>query len=248
MFSSQHIVPAAILILAAAFPNWTAAQDWVRLPEKSRDVTIEGQQLKIVIRPEIRFTDGPANNIIADLRAYVHLEDLQNKAPALLRVLAEKKSDCDTRWSFPSMAPVIVQNGKLKIAGQVRLEKWACVGPLKTRLARETADFVIALYPSNQTSEVVMKAELERFDLGNSLLGGFENQLRDMLSGQLDEVFARDDMKLRFPPEVASINPRFAAAEIKDAGGGKGELFMEAQATIRASEMTKILSLIAKQN
>jgi hypothetical protein len=33
---------------------------------------------------------------------------------------------------------------------------------------------------------------------------------------------------------------------ISDAGGGKAELFMEAQATVRASDMTRIMSLIAK--
>ena len=52
-------------------------------------------------------------------------------------------------------------------------------------------------------------------------------------------------MKFKFPPEVASVNPRFVDAHLVDTGG-KGELYVEATAVIRAADMTRILLLITK--
>jgi hypothetical protein len=226
-------------------PQRAVAQDWNKLPEQSRDIAVDGQQVRILVRPEIRFSDAPSGNIVADLRATAGLDDLQDKASALLRRLAEKKSRCETHWSFPELSPAVAQAGKLKISGRVRVEKWICK-PFKTRLGQETASFTVALYPVNRTSEIAVKAELEQFDLGNSLLGAVEDELRAMISNELGKAFDGDDLKFKLPPEVSGINPQFTAAEIRDAGGGKGQLFMQAQATIRASEMNKLLSIISK--
>ena len=237
------LVPIAV----AAISTPLAAQEWVRLPEKNREIAIDGHRVKVVVRPEIKFTDGPASNIIAQLRAYARLDDLQDKAPALLRAFAERKSDCGTRWSFPNLSPVTIWGGKLKVSGQVRVEQWLCAGPLKTYLARETADFTIALYPVNKVKEVIVDAELEHFDLGKSLLGGIGHELRDVISGLLNKVYS-EDMKFKFPEEIASITRNSRRPSSGTRVAARGELFMEAQATIRASDMTKILSLVTKQN
>jgi phytoene dehydrogenase-like protein len=65
-----------------------------------------------------------------------------------------------------------------------------------------------------------------------------------MLSSALRRVFDDDGAKFKFPPEVAAINPRFTRADLVDAGSGKGELQVEAEAVIRAADMPRIMSLI----
>jgi hypothetical protein len=238
------LVAAAIVV--AILPTSAPAQEWDKLAEITRVVPIEGQQVKLVVRPESRFTNAADNKILAELRAYARLDELQDKAATILHTLAGKKSSCETRWSFPSLSPVAVADGRLKLSGQVRVEKWNCK-LIKTKLVRETADFRLALYPVNNTSEIGLKAELEHFDLGKSLIRGLQGEIRELISGEIEKSLARDDAKFRFPPEISSLNPRFTAAEIKDAGGGKGELFMQAAATIGAAEMGKLLTIIAKQ-
>jgi hypothetical protein len=243
-----RLFAALFLVIAATVPIQAMAQQWVKLPEKAQQVMIDGLQVKVVVRPEISFVDGPDNKIVANLRAYAGLDDLQDKAPALLRALAERKSDCGTRWSFPDLAPTTVHDGKLKVGGQVRVVQWACIGPLKTILASETADFVVALYPLNRESEIVAAAELEKFDVGAGLLRSLDadRELRGAISDLLNKAFGGEDTKFKFPPEVMSISPKFTNAGIRDTGGGKGELFIEARATIGAGDMARIMSLIAK--
>ena len=65
---------------------------------------------------------------------------------------------------------------------------------------------------------------------------------------ELSKIFSGDDAKFTLPLEIASLKPRFTVAEIRDVGDGTGELFIEAEAPIAASDMTKLLSLIAKPN
>jgi hypothetical protein len=221
------------------------AQDWSKLRDRRQLVTIEGLQVTILVRSEARFSDRPAG-IQLNLRAGAGLDDLQAKTSDILRALAAKKSICEARWSLPQLSPATVQEGKLKVSGQVRVETWLCAGPLKTFIARETADFVIALQPLRADDEVAVTAELEHFDLGKSLLGGIGNELKKLLASALKQVFDSDAAKLKFPPEVASIKPRFTRADLVDAGDGKAELQVEAEAVIRAADMPKIMALIDK--
>jgi hypothetical protein len=242
----QRFGLAAAAMAVAMLPTSAPAQEWEKLAEITRDVSIEGQQVKLVVRPESRFTNAPDNKILAELRAYARLDELQDKAPTVLHKLAGEKSSCETRWSFPSLAPVAVADGRLKLSGQVRVEKWTCK-VIKTKLVQETADFRLALYPVNNTSHIAMKADLEHFDLGKSLIRSLEGEIRGLIAGEIAKSLARDDMRFAFPPKISSLNPRFTAAEIRDAGSGKGELYMQAAATIGAAELGKLLAIIAEQ-
>jgi hypothetical protein len=243
---SQVAFVGAFAFILATASSKTDAQDWVPLPDKTQVLIVEGQQVTISVRSEARFSEGQSGGIILNFRARARLDDFQAKVPDILRALAAKKSRCETRWSFPQLSPATVQSGKLKVEGQVRAEQWVCAGPLKTRVARETADFIIALRPVPSGSEMAVAAELEKFDLGNSMLSGVEDELKQALSSSLGKVFHGDGAKLRFPPEVASINPRFTAARLADAGQGKGELDVEAEALLRAADMAKIMALITR--
>lgn len=239
-----------IFLGASIFQGGAFAQEWARLPDRSRTVAINGQQVTFVARPEARFVDGPNNAILAGVRVSARLDDLQDKAHGILQSLAQQKSNCGTRWSFPSLAPTAIRDGKLVVAGALRVEQWVCAGPLKTFLASQTATFVLGLSPRIVENEIRLTAELEKFDLGGGVLGisPITNELKDAVSAALDNAFASQDAKLRFPPEVASINPQFTAAEIRAADAGRGEIYVEAQATVRASDMTRIMTLLSKQN
>ena len=234
-----------LLLIAAPYPG-AEAQEWTKLKEKTHQILLQGQTAEIVIRPEVRFTDGPNNVIIVELRAYARLDDLQDKAPALLQALAAQRSNCETRWNFPSLATT-VQNEKLKVGGQLRVVQWACIGPLKTIIASETADFLVALHPVSDGNRVFLKSEIEKFDLGGGLLNslGAGDTIRNILADLLKRTVG-EDTKLEIPPEFATINPTFTNAGIRDTGNNRGELVVEANATIGAKDLTRIMSLIAK--
>ena len=60
----------------------------------------------------------------------------------------------------------------------------------------------------------------------------------------LNDALSRDDMKFRFPPEYAAMQPKFTDARIVDLDGGAGELHAEASAVIRAADIPTILALL----
>lgn len=244
--SQLAFVCAFAFILGTLFSFGTSAQDWLNLPEKPQVVTVEGQRINIVVRPEARFSDGESGGIVLNLRARVRLDDLQTKAPDILRALAAKKTSCQRRWSFPQLSPATVHGGRLRIGGQVRVEQWICTSFLKTYVARESAHFIVALHPVQRENEVTVAADLEKFDLGKSILPGVRDELKQVLSSALSKVFDSEGMKFKFPPEIASINPRFTDTHLADAGDGKGEFHIEADAVIRAADMAKIMTLITK--
>lgn len=245
-FSSlAHLVGAIALILTATGCSEARAQEWQKLSDKTQVVTLEGQPVTIVVRTEVRFSDGQSGGIDMSAKARASLDDLQAKGPDILRALASHKSSCDTRWSFPQVLPATVQGGKLKIEGQAHAEQWLCSGPLKTRLIEATADFTVALQPARRETEIGMSAEIERFEV-HGALSGLSGDLKQLLSSSLSRLVEGDAMKFKFPPEVANVNPRFTDAHLVDAGEGKGELHVEATAVIRAADMARILSLIAK--
>jgi len=102
---------------------------------------------------------------------------------------------------------------------------------LKTIVASETADFVVALHPINRETEIVVAAELEKLDLGGGLLRtlGASDEVRNMLAGLLNNVFGGEDTKLKFPRRSqASIqvhrcwNPRCGRRQGRAFHGGAG--------------------------
>lgn len=236
------------IALSAILQSQASAQNWTKLPDVKQVLTVEGLQVTIITRPEMRFSEGPDKSTALSLRARVRLDDLQEKVPTLLHALATSKSTCATRWSFPELNPSAVQNGRLKVGGKVRIVQWLCAGPLKTILAQETARFVIALFPSHTDHEVAVTAELEEFDVGGGLVNslGVDDEIKRTVSTLLAKAFSGDDAKFRFPHEVADLKPKFTSASVSDAGGGKGELLVEAAATVTPSDMTKFLTLFLK--
>lgn len=234
-----------IFVLASAVLSAATAQEWVALPQRIEAVMIEGQQVTIPFRPEIRFPRGAGNGFVLYLRARAHLGELQRKTPAILAALAARESNCETRWSFPQLPPPAVAEGRLRIAGQVRLEQWLC-GVLKTRLARETADFVIAVFPILRAGELAVAAKLEHFDLGRSLLGdvGLADIIRHALSEQLSRVL--DTVRLGFPPEIVALQPQFTGAELRKAGDETAEIVVQAQVSVAAGEVSMIMGLITR--
>lgn len=245
----MRCLAALILVIASSFSHIASAQEWTKLADITKTVPVQGQQVTLVIRPELRFSEGPGHATTVTARALMRLDDLQQKVPNLLRAIAEQKSNCGTRWSFPRIDPVVVETGKLKLRGQLQLQQWVCAGPLKTFIASQTADFVLAIYPQRTDNEVALTADLEAFDPHGALgMVGAGNELRNIVDAELKRALSADSLRLKFPPDLASISPRFSAAEIRDAGSGNGELFVEAQADITPADMPKILSWIASAN
>jgi len=233
------------LMLAPTLRSGARAQEWQTLPDKTQVANLEGKQVRFVIRPEVRFFDNPKGGIDMSARARARLDELQTMGPDILGALASNKSNCETRWSFPQLAPVTLQGGKLRIEGQLHAEQWLCVGPVETVILEATADFVITLSPIRRDQEVAVDADLERFDV-HGPLSPLSDALRDFLSSFLHQTVERDDMKFTFPPEVASVNPRFTGAHLDDVGSRMAELSIEATALVRAADMARILALITK--
>jgi hypothetical protein len=234
----------ALFLLGGTRASGAAEDEWQSLPERQEIATIEGQQVTFVIQPQVRFSDGP-DGIILDVRADAHLDELQAKAPQILHALAANKSNCETRWSFPELSPTTIQDGKLRIGGKVRVEQWVCAGSLETRLARETADFVIAMHPVRSPDTISMAAEIASFDLGQSMLEGVEDEVRRQLSSSLTEALDDDDAKLRFPAEVAVFEPQFTDARLINLAGGGDALHVEASTVVQAADLAKVISLIS---
>lgn len=237
---------ALTLFIVGLLPATGSADEWTPFPDITRTVAVGGQQVTLVIRGELRFSDGPVKGMLASARASTRLDELQQKIPELLKKVAEQKSSCTTRWSFPSLQPGTIEGGKLKVGGQVKVEQWVCTDGLvkiKTFLASQSADFILAVFPKLTAGELSLDAELEKFQPhGAAGRLGLGDELRDILQNELKKALGSE--KLQFPPEIAAIKPRFTAAEIRDVGGGKGELFLEAQADITPADMTNILQLI----
>jgi len=222
--------------------------DWIALKPRSEVINLRGQSVTIIIRPEARIQ---ATNVgwKLELRAFAGLGDLQAKAPAMLAALAAGKTSCTDRWSFPSLQPIAVSGGKLMISGEIRFEKWACEKILgqevKTRLFQETAGFGIAVFPAFDATEVRLQADLERFDLGQSLLDDLDldDELVALLERELASALSGDSARLGFPEEVRALNPTFTQAEIRD-GGSEAVLFAAAEAPLSLAAVAEVMALL----
>lgn len=228
----------SLLLLLPAHGQTSGA---TTLPVISRTLTFENQTVVIDIVPSLSldFADGAA---VLHLDARGSLGDLVAKMPDALRHLADRKSKCTQRWSFPSLDPPAIVDGRMKVAGKVRVELWTC-GVVKTRLARETADFVLAVRPEHAPDRITIKAEIERFDLGQSLLGslGLEEAVRDALRDALQSALGGDAASIGFPEAVMPFGPTFTGARLSSEQGTP-EMIVSATARPSAADATALLT------
>jgi hypothetical protein len=253
MLAPMSLTTAVLACLAALWVSCSAnAQSTIRPADEKRVIRAEGVEITLAIRSEVTLANLPAGGIRVGIRARASLDDLQAKGPNVLRAIAKKDSDCRTRWSFPNIPPIVIQDGRLGIEGRVHAEKWLCEKVLgnevKTRLVSVTADFVVTLRPVHTESEVAVSATIEKLDLGSGVPDDLEREVKRRLSASLSQALAGDDKKLKFPPEIADTQPRFTKAAIAAVQDGKGELDAEAEAVIRnAEDLAKIMGLIARR-
>ena len=229
------------LLLLLLLPEYGQSQGATTVPTISRTLTFENQTIVIDIVPSLslEFADGGA---VLHLDATGSLADLAAKIPEALRHLAVRKSKCTQRWSFPSLDPPAIVDGRMKVGGQVRVEVWTC-GLVTTRLARETADFVLAIRPEHAPDRITIKAELERFDLGQSLLGslGLDGAVRDVLRDALQSALGGDAASIGFPEAVMPFGPTFTGARLSSERGTP-EIVVSATARLSAADATALFA------
>lgn len=215
-----------------------AANSMFALPPIEKTVAVEGLSFAVPIRLEASFAGRGVK-----LRVTVSLAGLQEQAAPILHALAARKSRCETRWSFPELATPIASGGRLRIAGTVRAEFWLC-GLVKTKLGRDTADFTLAVFPLASPEAISVRAELDRFDLGPSLLAdlGLEDELRNTIEAELNRTLAGDSADFAFPPEIAALGPKFTGVELRD-NAGIAEIGATAEATADAATILKLIQL-----
>ena len=230
------------LIACISFLSTSAVADsMVSLPTIERTATIEGQSFTIPIHPEVSFGDG-----ILKLKVTLSLAGFQQKSSLILQALAARKSRCETRWSFPELATPAVSGGRLRISGKFRAELRLC-GLIKTKLGRDTADFTLAVFPTMLPDQISVRAELERFDLGRSLLAdlGLEDELRKTIETELNRALS-GGANLAFPAEIAALGPRFTGIELVDKDG-TAQIAATSEAAADPATLLKLVRLFHNQ-
>ena len=244
LLKSLVVLPVLLLL-----SGWAVAAEWKALRDRPETITIQGQAVALVIRSEIMTADIAQGGIRLDLRSRAALDDLQDKGPAIFTALAAAKSSCSTRWSFPRVDRPAIADGKLIVSGEVRVQKWICDRWLGDHeLLSQSATFVLSATPVIADNRATLSVTAEQLDLGG-LLGelGVDGELRGVLQGALGKAMSADAAGISFPAEVAPLDPRIVSLAILPTGGGRGELVIEATATMAgAQDLMQVLELLDK--
>lgn len=231
------------LIFAA---GQVASQEWQALPDRHEQLVIEGQVIDLLIRSQILPSDIEGGGMQLGVRSRVSLDDLQNKAGAILAASATAKSSCSTRWSFPRIDPPKIGAEKLIISGELRVEKWVCDDFLGDfEVGSQSATFSMSAEPTVVGNRATLTASLDDLNLGG-LIGelGIDDELRRVLGQELADAMSGEGASFSFPEELAAANPRIVAVTIEPTGTGRGDLFIEATATI--SDAAALAQIIAQ--
>jgi hypothetical protein len=219
-----------------------AAEGWTSLKPRTETVKIEGQKVELGLTPSFRIGEDALA-----VRLLVDLGDFQRKAPAILAHLAERKSKkCGLRWSFPDLAVPKFAGGKLRFEGKLRAEQRACALGAKTRLWRETADFVLNAIPVAVDNHVEFDATVDEFDLGKSIFKeiGAEEQVKTFVQGAVKQLMADDDLRLDFPKEVRDLKPTLEAVSLQEGQGGNAVLAISASVKTDAKMLQELGKLL----
>jgi hypothetical protein len=222
-----------------------AQEGWTSLKARTETVKIEGQKVALGLAPSFRIADD-----VLSVRLIVDLADFQRKAPAILAHLADRKSKkCGMRWSFPDLPAPKFANGKLRFEGKLRAEQRACALGAKTRLWRETADFVLSAAPVAVENHVEFDATVEAFDLGKSVFKeiGAADQVKTFVQGAVKDLMADDDLRLDFPKEVRDLNPKLEAVSLQAGQGGNAQLAVSATVKADAKMLQDLGKLLLSQ-
>lgn len=231
----------AVIALAALAPARATEVAWTQLPVIERVLPIEAIPVRIVLRPEVRLTPA-SQQFLLEARSSISLSDLQTKAAAIVNAAAQRISNCDSRWSFPSFQRPDLAEGRLRLSGRIRFEKWPCALPARFR-PRQDADFVVALSLARSDTEIRLVAKLEAFDLRSDLvaLAGLEDDIVRALQREIDKRLAEVG-RFSLPEPLLAFKPSFTAAEI-NARDGEAELLVSASAHVSPADIPTILNM-----
>ena len=237
---SGALLRVAAIGLLAAVPRLAVAQGFEPLPSSTELKTIENQEVRLEIRPEIRITTAGNKNTV-DLKVHVDLSDLQAKSTNILNAMIARQNTGGLEWSFPTLGVPIAVDGTLQIAGEVRVK-----GELLGIEATETATFVLALTPQHTETMISVVANLVHFDLGDSVLGdiGIESFLRDLVAAELGNALSDDDAVLALPDKLMEFGFTIIDAAVIDVGGN-AELVATATTELDGPQLTRALAALA---
>ena len=220
----------ALLLLIFPCLQPAVAQDWSELPEWSVRPKVLGQETAIVLKPKNRISPGQNSLQKLEIDISVDISDALAKVPAMLAAVARKKSEkCGTRWSFPELTPLVVENGDIRLAGTIRAKQYACALGTKAKLAQITGDFVVMLAPF-WTSEILgLKAELKQFQLNNVAASdlGLEDELNEGLQLLLDRLI--EGAAAKIPSHIQALRPVIEGATFID---NEEQIYLAAKAHI----------------
>lgn len=221
----------AALFLAITLPARGA--EWKKAPDFETTKDIEGEKVRFAFKPEYLANDPVEGKVRLDVRSDVGLKDFQDKIPAILMALAERKSKgCGVRIKLRELSPVVLDAGSLRIDGTVRVElRQKLLGKCK-KIARETADLVVTARPLVGGDHVFFEVAVEDLNLGKSLLQGMEGEIRALAEDALSKVVREDKARFGFPKEVADLSPVFDTIELRAGQGSEAVAHVTAHADL----------------
>ena len=178
------------------------------------------------------------DRLLLNLEVRSTLSDFLAKAPSILRNLADRKTNCEQRFSFHRIDVPQIKNSKIYLSGELRFEQWICK-PFKTRIVSETASFSVSLYPEPQDSNVLIKTKLETLDLDRSIAKPVQERVKTGLTS-LFSAMAGDKFTLRIPQEFSNLSPRISETRVIDLGSGKSELLLKGSVSVSNEDFLKL--------
>ncbi|MEO0566556.1 MAG: hypothetical protein AAF066_02410 [Pseudomonadota bacterium] len=190
------------------------------LLSKTFQVDWDGAQVAIPVAVSGSPSDDGAHLSI-EVRAALS-DVLPRVGSALEQAADEKDRGCRERWDGRNGSAAI-NGGRLVAQVTVRVEKWVCEGPLKTRLARETATLIGSFEPSIDRGRIVVKlVDFETRDLSSlSRELGVEGLISRALQREIDRINADDSLTL-LPASLMDEGFAYDAVSFDGANGGTG--------------------------